>query len=84
VLISSTSSSESRLLTNTRQFLFEEGLVAGTEYALKVRARNFFTHYYSRHEEAPWSASLTVYSSDLPQPVVSLNFIDRTKTDATI
>jgi hypothetical protein len=64
--------------------LFEQGLVAGTQYALKVRARNFFTHFYDRHEEAPWSASLIVYSSDLPQPVVALNFIDRTKTDATI
>lgn len=70
--------------TNTFEFIASEGLVSGTEYKVKVRARNFYTQYYSEHESAPWSATSTFYSSNLPEPVQTLTFRDRSKTGATI
>ena len=43
-----------------------EGIVPGNEYKFKIRAKNFFTHYYSLGDLSPWSAEVTFYSSDLP------------------
>jgi hypothetical protein len=51
---------------------------------IKLRAKNFYTNYYSLGNLSPWSAESTFYSSDLPQPVPTMYFSDRTKTDATI
>lgn len=59
-------------------------MVAGSKYKFKIRAKNFYTHYYSLGELAPWGAEAIFYSSDLPQTVSELTFTDRTKTDATI
>lgn len=59
-------------------------MLAGNEYRFKIRAKNFYTHYYNLGDLAPWGAENTFYSSDLPQTVKELTFTNRTKTDATI
>jgi hypothetical protein len=59
-------------------------MVEGHEYRFKLRAKNFYTHYYSIGHLSPWGADSTFFSSDLPQTVKELTFRDRTKTDATI
>lgn len=43
-----------------------EGMVPGREYRFKVRAKNFYTHYYSVGDLSPWGAESTFFSSDLP------------------
>ncbi len=40
------------------------GFLAGREYHVRVRARNFITEYYSLY--GTWSATATFYSSILP------------------
>ena len=53
--------SDSQLLTKTIvnslsfDFNVNEGLVSGYEYRIKLRARNFFTNYYSLGINSPWS-----------------------------
>lgn len=63
-----------------------EGLIAGTEYHFKTRAKNFFTHYYSKGDLSPWSATSVFYSSNLPETVQYLSFPAeyRLKTGAKI
>lgn len=48
LLITSSQGEVSKMITNALQFYFTvgEGLLAGTEYKFKVRARNFYTYYY--------------------------------------
>jgi hypothetical protein len=65
-------------------FVPAEGMLPGYEYKFKIRAKNYFTHYYSVGDSSPWSADSTFYSSDLPLTVSEVTFTDRTKTDATI
>ena len=71
LLITSSQGEVSKMITSALQFYFTvgEGLLAGTEYKFKVRARNFYTNYYDEHSLAPWSAQSTFFSSDLPQTV---------------
>ena len=66
------------------KFTASDGLVSGHEYSIKVRAKNFYTNYYSL--DAPYSGASTFYSSDLPATVPGLSYdiSTRTKTDATI
>ena len=66
------------------KYTVADGFVAGHEYRIKVRAKNFFTNFYNL--SGPWSGSSTFYSSNLPKPVSALTFniATRTKTDATI
>ena len=54
------------------RFTAAEGLRESEEYHIRVRAKNFFTEYYSL--TGPWSAESTFYSSVLPQAVPSLSF----------
>lgn len=73
-------------VVNAAEFDFtaSSGLVAGHEYSIKVRAKNFFTNYYS--VDGPYSGESTFFSSNLPATVPSLVYdvATRTKTDATI
>jgi UDP:flavonoid glycosyltransferase YjiC (YdhE family) len=70
--------------SNEFDFVAEEGMLPGYEYHIKLRAKNFYTHYYSLGDLSPWSAVSIFYSSDLPQTVSELTFTDRTKTGAII
>jgi hypothetical protein len=47
-----------KIVTNTQLYEFDssKGLVSGVEYTIKLRARNFFSQYYNKNDEAPWSA----------------------------
>lgn len=74
-------------VVNSSEFKFIDGetiFASGEEYSIKVRARNYFTNYYS--VDGPYSGSSTFYSSNLPEPVASLSYdvATRTKTDATV
>jgi hypothetical protein len=77
---------ESKTIINSLQYDFTiaEGMEPGKNYTFKIRAKNFYTHYYSLGDSSPWGASALFFSSDLPQPVSILTFDGRTKTDATI
>lgn len=60
-------------------------MVAGHEYSIKVRAKNYYTNFYDL--DGPYSGASTFYSSDLPKTVesgLSYDISTRTKTDATI
>lgn len=59
-------------------------MIAGKEYRIKIRAKNFYTGYYNRGHLSPWSAETTFFSSNLPQTVAELTFTNRTKTDVTV
>lgn len=75
-----------KTIINSNEFDFNiaQGMIAGNQYQFKIRAKNYYTHYYSLGDLAPWSAVVNFYSSDLPQSVPQLSFTNRTKTDATI
>lgn len=74
------------MLTNSvvYEFTRAEGLVPGTEYHVRVRARNFYSYYYDKHTDVNWSAISVFFSSDLPKTVPALTFDSRTKTGATV
>ena len=65
-------------------FTVGEGMLSGKSYTFKIRAKNFYTHYYSLGNLSPYGAGSLFYSSDLPQTVSELTFSGRTKTDATV
>ena len=73
-------------VVNSDKFNFTatDGLVAGREYSIKVRAKNYYTNYYA--VDGPYSGSSTFYSSNVPETVPGLSYdvSTRTKTDATI
>lgn len=73
-------------VVNSSQFKFTaaDGLVAGHEYSIKVRAKNFYTNYYSVN--GPYGGASTFYSSNVPKTVSGLTqtIAAQTKTDATI
>lgn len=54
---------------NAREFKFTpaDGLLAGFEYLINVRAKNFYTKYFSLL--APFGAKTTFFTSILPQTV---------------
>ena len=41
-------------------------MITGSKYKFKIRAKNFYTHYYGLGDSAPWGAEAIFYSSDLP------------------
>lgn len=47
-------------------FTAGEGMLQGHEYKFKIRAKNFYTHYYDVGSQSPWGAEATFFSSDLP------------------
>ena len=49
--ISSSDQDLTKIVTNlhTYEFTQSEGLIAGTAYTVKVRARNFYTSYFDLH-----------------------------------
>ncbi len=73
-------------VVNAKNFKYTalHGLLAGHEYRIKVRAKNFFTEYFS--QLAPFSAVTTFFTSVLPKPVKKLSYdiASRTKTDVVV
>ena len=75
---------DTKAVVNALQYSYNlaEGLVAGREYSVRLRAKNYYTQYFS--QVGSWSASSIYFSSDLPQPVASLSFTGRSKTDVAV
>lgn len=61
-------SETSKTIINSNEYDFTpgEGMIPGSEYKFKVKAKNYFTHYYSMGDSAPWGAEAVFFSSDLP------------------
>ena len=68
--------------SNKYAFTSSNGLVAGKEYKVRVRANNFITEYYSTSSD--WSAISTFYSSILPKTVTDLTYSSLTKTGTVL
>jgi hypothetical protein len=56
-------------VVNSLEFKFTtaDGMIPGREYEINIRAKNFYTKYFSLF--APFGAFKTFFSSILPQPV---------------
>jgi len=48
-------------------FVKAEGLLSKREYSFRVRAKNYYTNYFTK--VGTWSAASIFFSSDLPKPI---------------